>query len=297
MATTVIAECGSCGDGQLRKMVALIHLTKVCGATVAKFQWTSNPAKLAARRAAGPDYERVYRQYIAWPKEWHAELAATCASLGLGYACTAYLEEDIPVVAPHVALFKVASFEAGDYRFIRAHREHVTPQKPVFISTGMQTLREWQTLVDLCVHVFPSHPRYRFGADEWDGQQGRVGLLHCTSAYPAPLDELQLGRLRWMTCGLTTQEPMGCVGLSDHADPAFTWIGALAVAAGAKVLEKHIRLDETEALNPDRPHAMTGEQFSAYVQHVRFAETVLGSGTERTVGPAEAAMLPYRVTA
>lgn len=96
----------------------------------------------------------------------------------------------------------------------------------------------------------------------WD----RVKILHCISKYPTPLEELGLSRI-------SDQE---LDGLSDHTTSTLT--GALAVAAGATILEKHVRLWDTPQDNPDYGHSLIldsdGEEmsFAAYVRNVREAE-------------------------
>jgi sialic acid synthase SpsE len=82
------------------------------------------------------------------------------------------------------------------------------------------------------------------------------------------------------------------VGLSDHtADPL---TGALAVALGAKWVEAHVRLSDTDPANPDFPAALGPGGAKLYVANVRKAEAMLGRGDKRP-DPAEAAMLKYRV--
>ena len=111
---------------------------------------------------------------------------------------------------------------------------------------------------------------------------GRALLLHCVSAYPAPTDEMNLSVLR------------GHDGLSDHS--AHPWMGALAVAAGARIIEVHFRLDSTDLANPDYGHSLSPAQLRQYVQNVRFAEAAMGDGVKRLM-PSEERWAKYRVRA
>ena len=117
--TLVIADGGACHDGQFDKQVRLIEAAKAAGCDCYKTQWTSDPHLMAARRgkALEDGYEAIYRRYLNWPQEWHAELAAKCQAVGVEYMCTCFLKQDLPVVAPHVQRFKIASFEAADEEF------------------------------------------------------------------------------------------------------------------------------------------------------------------------------------
>jgi sialic acid synthase SpsE len=114
-----------------------------------------------------------------------------------------------------------------------------------------------------------------------------VDFLHCVSAYPTPVEQLNLAVLRETDdhCAIWS-------GLSDHTTHPL--VGALAVAAGARIIEAHLKLDDTDPQNPDAPHARTPTAFADYVRNIRFAKAVMGDGVKRVM-PSEAAMLPYRV--
>lgn len=246
--TYVIAEAGACHDGDLRKAYELIAVAAQAGANACKFQWVSDAKKLVERRRA-PHYEAAYR-VIQFPVAWHPKLREACGCHGLEYLCTTYLVEDIAVIAPYVSVFKIASFEAQDADFISQHRG-----KPLIISTGMLSRRPMR----------PLNARW----------------LQCTSAYPAPLDEMHLATIRYH----------GFHGLSDHS--GMTWMGGLAVAAGAEILETHIKLDTTDVQNLDAgPHALLPHDYATYVAEVRRAERAMGVPV-KSIQASEAAMLPY----
>jgi len=273
--TYVIAEAGSCGDAHLPKMLSLIDDAKAVKADAVKFQWTSDARAMALGRgtAKRDGYESVYRHYLEWPHEWHEELSTHCQTLGLAYLCTVYLPDDISMVADYVHGFKVSSFEAQDFDFIRAHAMWCD-SRPLFISTGMCSKRDLNRLMRKC--IVPAR------------LEAAVMLLHCASAYPAPFDQLNLGVLR-------EREPLWkLVGFSDHSLPALTHSGALAVVAGAEIVEAHLRSEDTHKDNPDYDHAMTTDQFLSYVAQIRMVEKALGSG-KKEKQPCEEAMRQYRV--
>ena len=253
--TFIIAEAGSCHDGQLRRALELIQVAKAAEADACKFQYWSSPERLAERRNAA-DYLDVYRRY-QMPREWLEPLAAQCAHDGLEFMCTVYLPEDIPVIAPLVKRFKVASFEAGDAKFVEAHLAY--RDKPIIVSTGMQSI----------------------GEIPWVQPEDAIDYLHCVSSYPTPLDQANLGALG----GQLT-------GYSDHTHDCAT--GGLAVAAGARILEVHFRLDDTDRKNPDFCTALDPFELGTYVRFARKAERMMGDGVKRPQ-PAEADMMRYRV--
>lgn len=109
-----------------------------------------------------------------------------------------------------------------------------------------------------------------------------VTRLHCVSAYPTPLDEANLAAIR----------RVAVAGFSDHTRNILT--GAFAVCVGARILEVHIRDYVTATDNPDFATALDPAEFRAYVEHVRLAERMLGSGNPEAQ-PSEAAMSQYKV--
>lgn len=274
MRTYVIADIGATHDGSFENMVKAVDAAKEAGVSMLKFQWTSDPRRMAARRgrATADGYAEVYARYLNWPEVWHAALAYECARNGIDYGCTVFLPEDVAVVAPYVAHAKLASFEAEDPAMWDAWSRSLNADAWLIASLGMGACKEWRSV--------------RFG--------DRVRWLRCVSAYPAPVEALQLRRLRLNLGNPETVDVLH--GLSDHTDPALVWTGAIAVAAGAEIVEAHLRLDGTNPQNPDYPHAMTVWQFRDYVRHIKFAEACLGEDGESN-GPheSERPMLRYKV--
>ena len=62
--------------------------------------------------------------------------------------------------------------------------------------------------------------------------------------------------------------------------------GAMAIAAGAHVLEVHVRHDETSQNNPDYLHSLSIADFRTYCGLARSAALMLGDGIKKTM-PSE----------
>jgi N-acetylneuraminate synthase len=260
MHTYIIAEAGSTHDGRLEQALELVQIAKDAGADACKFQYWSDPYKLAQRRSAGMELATAYHKHQV-PTEWLTPLCQKCKDVGIDFMCTAYLPEDIEVLGPHVAKFKVASFEALDTNFILDHLEY---NKDIIVSTGMMDARETHRLLGLQDLI----PELKF--------------LHCVSAYPAPLESLNLSVIR----------EMGLDGFSDHSGQS--WVAAAAVAAGARIIEVHFRADNTPESNPDFEHSLDPLDLEFCVQGIRDVEKVMGDGI-KVRQAAESAMAKYRV--
>lgn len=243
MKVFVIAEAGSCHDGDLNRAIRLIEIAKAADADAVKFQFWSSADRLADRRHAD-DYRDIYKRYQV-PEWWLPELAAACAQHEIEFMCTAYLPEDVAIIEPYVQRFKIASFEARDLSFCREHAKY---GKPIIISSGMMEKRP--------VHIHGD-------AEVW--------WLHCVSAYPTPLIE---ANLRVLHNGEYD-------GFSDHTAHVLT--GAVATAAGAQILEVHFRAKDTSLSNPDYVTALSPGDLVHYILNVRVAQALLGDGIKRVM--------------
>lgn len=275
MRTYVIAEIGSCHEGDIERAKRLIRFAKTAGADCAKMQFWSDGDRLARRRNA-PELAETYRAGRI-EREWIRALSEYAKlEVGIEFGCSTYLPEDVWFVAEHCDVLKVASFEAEDRELLTAHRNAIAAGKSVVISLGMQGRKD---VSQDCLRGLGC---------------SRVSYLHCVSAYPAPAGELGLSCLRdrWH------EKPSQYDGFSDHtAHPDADLVGAIAVAAGAKIVERHVKLHDTPDSNPDAPHSSWPSQFAAYVKAIRFAEVALYGKDLMEVRdrPSEESSKQYRV--
>lgn len=109
--------------------------------------------------------------------------------------------------------------------------------------------------------------------------KAQICLLAGIQLYPTPIEELHLASLATLVGQLN--RPGVSIGLADHIDgdhPYAIYLPALALAFGARVLEKHITTDRKEKLE-DYEAALGIEQFAVFVDYVRTAERALGDGS------------------
>jgi N-acetylneuraminate synthase len=251
MAVTieVIAEMGSSHDGLFVSALELVRLAKQCGADSVKVQYFGDPDALAKQRGLGKQHAETYRRYNV-PEEWLEPLAVETRRHGMRFICSVFRADDAALVARYADDIKVSSFEAEDEKLLAAIAAARVPKgegnQRVIVSLGQGKSAEAAARI--------------LGRD--------VVTLHCVSAYPAPLTQLNLQRI-------ATQ---GMTGYSDHS--ANEDVGALAVAAGARVIEVHYRMDATPLTNPDYMHSLNPSRLATYVERVREAARMLGDGAD-----------------
>ena len=159
--------------------------------------------------------------------------------MGLDLFSTPFDESAVDFLeSMNVPAHKVASFEIVDLPLLR---RIARTGKPVIMSTGMATLSE----IDEAVRTLR----------EAGGRH--LALLKCTSAYPAPPEEMNLRTLPHLAETFGTP-----VGVSDHTLGLL--VPAAAVALGACIIEKHLTLSRSDP-SPDSAFSLEPEEFKAMV--------------------------------
>ncbi|MUM76956.1 pseudaminic acid synthase [Pseudodesulfovibrio sp. F-1] len=256
----VIAEMSANHGQDYDQAVRIIHAAHAAGADAVKIQtYTPDTITLDCDneyfRIQGTIWEgrtlhELYGEaYTPW--EWQPKLKAVADSLGLMLFSTPFDFTAVDFLeAMDVACHKIASFEIVDLPLIR---KVAATGKPVILSTGMASEAE----IEEAVAAFRTA-----GGTE-------LVLLKCTSAYPAPPEEMNLRTIPYLA------ERFGVVaGLSDHTLGIDMPIAA--VALGARVIEKHLCLSR-DLGGPDAAFSLDPEEFAAMVRSVRNVEKGLGT--------------------
>jgi len=257
----VIAEVGVNHNGRRDAALELIDAAYGAGADAVKFQMfdaaalTTGGAPAAAYQVTGTG-SRSQRDMLARLELGDHDFAAAsdaCRDRGLDFLATPFTERDVERLARlNPPAIKIASTDITDVPLIEAASRL---GKPMIVSTGGATLDE---IADACLRL------------DALGVRDRTILMHCISAYPAPLDTLNLRAIA--TLARTLSLP---VGFSDHA--ADTRTGAWAVAAGAVVMEKHLTLDASQD-GPDHAMSLEPRAFARYVGEIRDVQRARGDG-------------------
>ncbi|WP_247896136.1 N-acetylneuraminate synthase family protein [Azospirillum brasilense] len=255
----VIAEIGNNHEGDFTRAQEMIVRAAEAGADAVKFQ-TIVPDRLVS----ATDTARIEQlTRFRFDYDQFARLAETAERAGVIFLSTPFDLESAAALAPLVPAFKVAS---GDNDFFALLAVVARMGKPVLLSTGMLDLAGVQRAAE---HIAAQRPTERPA----EKPQAGLVLLHCVAAYPAPVEDANLGALRSMA---SLGHP---VGYSDHT--LGIEAAVLSVALGARVIEKHFTLDKT--LSTFRDHALSADpsDMAELVRRVREAETLLGDGIKR----------------
>jgi pseudaminic acid synthase len=193
-------------------------------------------------------YQLYQEAYMPW--EWQPKLKEIAENIGIICFSTPFDKAAVDFLeGMGVPAYKIASFEITDIPLI----EYVASKgKPVIISTGIATLGDIEEAVNICK---------RLG-------NYQISLLKCTSAYPTPLEEVNLRTIPNMIKTFQT-----VVGLSDHTLGISVPIAAVALGVG--IIEKHFILERSLG-GPDASFSLEPEGFKAMVRSVREVEKALG---------------------
>ena len=268
----VICELSGNHNGSLDRALTMVDAAAATGADAIKLQtYTADTLTLASdgpgfRIEDGPWAGRTLHDLYAeayTPYDWHGALFERARQRGVLMFSTPFDETAVELLESLGApAYKIASFEAVDLPLIaRVAR----CGKPMIISTGLASLAEMGEALE---------------AARSNGADG-VALLHCVSAYPAPIEEANVRTVPDLA------RRFGVVsGLSDHTPG--TAASVAAVSLGAAIIEKHFTLARADG-GPDAAFSLEPAEFTALVADCKAACRALGSATYDELGSESAA--------
>jgi len=263
--TFVIAEAGSnwkvgSFEDDLIQAKKLIDVAKNAGANAVKFQtykaetvFVPNAGRIEYLLEKGIDQSiNDIFQHLSMPYEMIPELSDYCKKNGIMFMSTPFSIADAKAVDPYVEIHKIASFEINHIRLL----EYLAKcRKPILVSTGASTYEE----IDFAVNLLKKN------------NNENIGLLQCTSKYPAPIESLNLSAIPQMKSRYNLP-----IGFSDHSmDPLIAPL--CAIGLGATFIEKHFTLDRNLP-GPDHPFALIPDELQLMINAIRKADKAKGSG-------------------
>jgi pseudaminic acid synthase len=272
----IIAELSANHGQSFDQAVKIIKAAKEAGADAVKLQtYTPDTLTLNCNNAYfrikdtlwhGRTLYDLYSEAFT-PWEWQPKLMQVANDLALDLFSSPFDDSAVDFLERmNVPVHKIASFENCDIALLR---QIAGTGKPIIASTGMATLAEVDELVRTVREA---------GCQE-------LALLKCTSAYPAPAEEMNLRTIPHLAQAFNVP-----VGLSDHTLGIAAPVAA--VSLGACIIEKHLTLSRACA-GPDSAFSLEPHEFKAMVESVRTAERALGQVCY-DVSPAESKSRVFR---
>jgi N-acetylneuraminate synthase len=286
----IIVEAGVNHNGSLEIAMQLVDVAVAAGADAVKFQ-TFKAENLVTQHAGKAAYQKIsidadenqltMLKRLELKYELHFQLLAYCQRLGIEFLSTAFDFESLDFLVRELGVetLKIPSGEITNGPFLLAHAQ---TGKHIILSTGMATLGEVETALGVLAFGYltarderlqPSISAFQQAYSSVQGQsvlREKVTLLHCTSEYPTPMENINLRAMDVL------QQAFGLrVGYSDHS--AGLVVPVAAVARGAAVIEKHFTLDRTQQ-GPDHKVSLEPDELKAMIRGIRDVEKALGQG-------------------
>lgn len=258
--TYIIAEIGINHNGSMEIAKKLIDVAAVAGCDAVKFQ-KRNPdvcvpehQKSVMRETPWGTMSYLdYKYRVEFGKEEYDEIDRYCRDKGIAWSASPWDLDSLNFLDQYdIPFIKIPSAMLTNHDLLR---ESARTGKKIILSTGMSTMEEVNQAVEILKH------------------KSDFALLHCNSAYPAPLEDLNL------SCIKTLKEAYNCeVGYSGHEFRLGTTVAA--VYLGATILERHITLDRT-MWGSDHLSSVEPQGLIKLVSGVRELELAFGDGVKR----------------
>ncbi len=226
----IIAEMSANHNGSIKRAFKTIEAAKECGADAVKLQtYTAETMTIDCDKDDFIIKDGLWDGYKLFdlykeaetPFEWFPELFEFAKKIDLPIFSTPFDETAVDLLESlNSPAYKIASFELIDLPLIKYIARL---KKPIIMSTGLSTLDE----ITEAVNTAKSQ-----GCSD-------IALLHCISSYPAPIEQANLKQIKKLAELFNLE-----VGLSDHT--LGTTASIASVALGAKIIEKHFKLDDNE---------------------------------------------------
>ena len=261
----IIAEAGVNHNGDVKLAYKLCDAAKEAGVNAVKFQ-TWKTEKIVTKSAALAEYQennisdKGASQYemlkqLELSYDEFVEVRDYCNQIGIQFLSTPDTEEDMDfLLGLGISVLKIGSGEVTNIPFLRAVGKR---RKKVILSTGMSTLADVEKAYNTLMES---------GAKE-------VALLHCTTNYPCPYNEVNLLAMQTLKAAFKCQ-----VGYSDHT--LGIEVPIAAVAMGAEIIEKHFTLDKNME-GPDHKASLDPQELKQMVISIRNIENAMGDGIKR----------------
>jgi N-acetylneuraminate synthase len=294
--TYIIAEAGVNHNGDLARALEMIQVAASAGCDAIKFQ-SFIPAELASPHAAKADYQKQRQandenqlemlSRLSLDFDQQRSLYEACAQNNIDFLSSAFDLTSLAFLTSELKLgtIKLASGEITNAPLLF---EAARRQCKLIVSTGMSSMSEIDDALAVIAFGYlqsdaPNNLQqcrdfYRQNEQAREHMNARVSLLHCTTSYPCPLDQVNLNAMSLIAAH--TGLP---VGYSDHTEGIT--VSLAAAAAGARIIEKHFTLDRSLP-GPDHRASLQPDELQHLVEEIRKVDLALGENL-KALQPAE----------
>lgn len=266
----IIAEAGVNHNGELEKALQLVDIAKEAGADVVKFQTfkaedvvteIGEMASYQKKNIGQEESQREMLRKLELPDEFYSPIMERCRKRNILFLSTPHggkasvdFLESIGVKA-----YKIGSGDLTNYILLK---KVAKTGKPIILSSGMATMEEVKSAISFI----------RSQGNEL------IAVLHCTTNYPCPPDEVNLLAMKTMMEELDVP-----VGYSDHTQGI--QVAIMAATMGAAIYECHFTIDKTLP-GPDHIASCEPDELKARIDAIRDVPVILGRG-EKTPNKSE----------
>lgn len=286
--TLIIAEAGVNHNGSLELAKKLVDVAAESGADIVKFQ-TFKAANLASGNAKQAEYQTkntgneesqlsmLSRLELSY--EAHHELLAHCENKNIEFLSTAFDFESLEFIVDELKVkrLKIPSGEITNAPLVLAHAR---TGLPIIVSTGMASLSDIEKILGVIAFGYvseqceePSEEAFEKAYFSEKGKKAlkdKVCVLHCTTEYPAPLEDINLSAMKTLKDAFKLP-----VGYSDHSEGIVVPIASVALGAG--IVEKHFTLDKNME-GPDHKASLEPDELMQMCDAIRQVEKISGDG-------------------
>lgn len=261
MSCYIIAEAGVNHNGSLDIALQLCTKAKEAGVDAVKFQ-TFKTEKLILKDTEKAQYQKentnldesqfdmIKKLELSYSQ--FKEIKEHCDNIGIDFLSTPDEEDSLDFLMDlDIKIIKIGSGEITNIPYL----EYINSKcASIILSTGMSNLAEVENALSVL-------------------KDTDVTLLHCTTNYPCPVEEVNLNAM------LTLKNAFKCeIGYSDHT--LGIEVPIAAVALGAKVIEKHFTLDK-DMEGPDHKASLDPIELTQMVSSIRNIESAMGDGIKK----------------
>ncbi len=240
----IIAEIGLNHNGNLNQAYKLIRSAAKAGADAVKFQ-TYITEKRAKKDSPIFDIlkecELNFSDFLLLKK--YAE------SQNVYFFSTPFDLESVDYLLSNIKikLIKIASFDSENDELIKRILKYKTD---IIMSLGLTNLNK----IDKKIKQI--------------SKKRNLALLHCITSYPIKDKEANLNSIHFLK-----NKYDNIIGYSDHSKSII--LPSIAVAAGAKIIEKHYMINKNDKC-VDSGVSISEKEFKEMIKQIRYTEDILG---------------------